>query len=1111
MKIKSISRARRFSGVAESPDEFAKKTPPELFHLALQDFADLVRTKFALGGLGEPEDQLRAPIETLFEAFGRIIHREIVLTGEPHLKERLGKPDFAAHDNKQTIGYVEAKAPGKGAETSSYKGHDLEQWQRFRSVPNILYTDGNDWALYRSGEREGSIVRFERDVRRDGGAAVSSENAGLLFQIFTGFCSWTPIVPKKPKNLAEFLAPYCRLIRSEVEEALDNSRSPLQILKKEIKALLFPEATDRQFADAYAQTVIFALLLARLEGADILDLSDAYRGLESRHLLLSRSLQFLTDPQARQEISGSLGLTQRVIQEVLPETLKGDSGGEDPWLFFYEFFLAKYDPKLRREWGVYYTPVEVVRAQVALIDEILTRDLGRTMGFVEPGIVTLDPALGTGTYLLAIMDHTLKRVEREEGAGAVRGGARSLANNLHGFEWMVGPYAVAQLRYSRALLAKGASLPPSGIGIYLTNTLESPHTHPPAPPMFHKPIAEEHKRALKLKDAEHVLVCLGNPPYGRHEAAQEANHSVTGGWVRYGDKSHPGILDDFIEPARKAGFGIHLKNLYNQYVYFIRWALWKVFEHETAVGPGVVSFITASSYLEGDAFAGLREHMRRVCDRIDIIDLGGEGRGARKDENVFAIQTPVAIFIAWRKERKSEERPAVVRYARLSGTREEKLKILSTIGKSDDLKWNKVSSDWQATFRPSESSRFFAWPVISDVFPWQQSGVEVKRSWPIGPEIEVLKRRWDALVHGQDKAALFKETRDRKVFKAYPPLQGAGPDLVPIAQVREAHMLDPVRYAFRSFDRQYVIPDNRVGDYFRPSLWNIHSDRQIYFASSLALPICAGPALAVASAIPDRHYFCNRGGKDIIPLYRDIHADKPNIAPGLLEKLSAEFRKHMGPEELAGYIYAVLAQPEYTTRFSRELESREIRVPMTKNPVLFFQMAEFGKALIWLHTYGERMTGESRPKGKIPIGEAKCLKAVSDDEEHYPNEFDYDEDEEVLRVGDGIFKPVKREVFHFEVSGFHVVRSWLGYRMRNRSGRKSSPLDEISPRSWTREFTRELLELLWALERTTQGYLKQKKLLEEILAGPLFLAEEYAAVPGASRKAPRVPDRDTWI
>lgn len=1112
MKNKSISKSRRFSGVTENPNEFADKTPPEQFHAALQDFADSVKTKFALGGSGEPEDQLRAPIETLFEAFGQIIHRETVLTGEPHLKEQLGKPDFAAHDRKLTIGYVEAKAPGKGADTASYKGHDLEQWQRFKSVPNILYTDGNDWALYKSGERDGLIVRFEADVRDAGAAAVSAESASLLFQVFTGFCSWTPLVPRKPKDLAEFLAPYCRLIRGEVEDALGNSRSPLQTLKKEIKALLFPEATDRQFADAYAQTVIFALLLAKLEGADILDLSDAYRVLESHHLLLSRSLQFLTDPQARQEISSSLGLTQRVIQEVLPETLKGDSGDENPWLFFYEFFLAKYDPKLRKEWGVYYTPVEVVRAQVALIDEILTRNFGRAMGFVEPGVITLDPALGTGTYLLAIMDHTLKRVEREEGVGAVRGGARSLANNLHGFEWMVGPYAVAQLRFSRALLARGASLPPSGIGIYLTNTLESPHTHPPAPPLFHKPIAEEHRRALKLKDAEHVLVCLGNPPYGRHEAAQEDNHAVTGGWVRYGDKSHPGILEDFIEPARKAGYGIHLKNLYNQYVYFIRWAIWKVFEHESAAGPGVVSFITASSYLEGDAFAGLREHMRRVCDRIDIIDLGGEGRGARKDENVFAIKTPVAIFVAWRKEKKSEQRPAIVRYACLSGTREEKLKILSAIDKSDDLKWEIISSDWQAPFRPVKSSRFLAWPIISDIFPWQQSGVEIKRSWPIGPEIEVLKRRWDALVRGQDKAALFKETRDRKVIKAYPPLQGAGPDLVPIEEAREADILDPVRYAFRSFDRQYVIPDNRVGDYFRPSLWTIHSNAQMYITFLNTTAMSNGPALVVCSDIPDRHHFRGSfGGKSTIPLYRDSALKDANIEPGLLKQLTAVFRKPVGPEELAGYIYAALAHPGYTARFSRELGSCEIRVPITKNPDLFFRTAEFGMALIWLHTYGERQTGKGRPIGKIPVGEAKCLKAVSDDEENYPNEFNYDEETEILRFGDGVFKPVKREVFHFEISGFRVVRSWLGYRMKDRSGRKSSPLDDIRPRSWTREFTRELLELLWVLEKTTEGYPKQKKLLEEILEGPLFLAEEFPAVPAASRKAPPVHDKDTWI
>ena len=131
------------------------------------------------------------------------------------------------------------------------------------------------------------------------------------------------------------------------------------------------------------------------------------------------------------------------------------------------------------------------------------------------------------------------------------------------------------------------------------------------------------------------------------------------GRVRYSEEGQKAILEDFLEPARKAGFGIHLKNLYNQYVYFIRWALWKVFEHESAVGPGVVSFITASSYLDGDAFSGMREHMRRVCDHIDIIDLGGEGRGTRKNENVFAIQTPVAVLVAWRKAKKGATKPAL--------------------------------------------------------------------------------------------------------------------------------------------------------------------------------------------------------------------------------------------------------------------------------------------------------------------------------------------------------------------------------------------------------------------------------------------------------------------
>jgi predicted helicase len=128
--------------------------------------------------------------------------------------------------------------------------------------------------------------------------------------------------------------------------------------------------------------------------------------------------------------------------------------------------------------------------------------------------------MGTGTYLLTVFDHALERVQEEEGEGAVKGGARNLVSNLYGFEWMVGPYAVAQLRFARALVSRKVNVPLAGLGMYLTNTLESPHTKPPAPAYFLDPIAREHEMALDIKERRPVLICIGNPPYGRHDAAE---------------------------------------------------------------------------------------------------------------------------------------------------------------------------------------------------------------------------------------------------------------------------------------------------------------------------------------------------------------------------------------------------------------------------------------------------------------------------------------------------------------------------------------------------------------------------------------------------------------
>lgn len=165
--------------------------------------------------------------------------------------------------------------------------------------------------------------------------------------------------------------------------------------------------------------------------------------------------------------------------------------------------------------------MEVVHAQVRLIDDLLTNRLAKPLGFASADVITLDPATGTGTYLLGVIDHALDRVEAEQGKGAVPGQATALAKNLYGFELMVGPFAVTELRVSRALHDNGATLPADGTHVYLTDTLESPNTPPPVLAFYLRPIAEQHAKALKVKANVPVIVCLGNPPYDRTEAVVE--------------------------------------------------------------------------------------------------------------------------------------------------------------------------------------------------------------------------------------------------------------------------------------------------------------------------------------------------------------------------------------------------------------------------------------------------------------------------------------------------------------------------------------------------------------------------------------------------------------
>jgi predicted helicase len=204
----------------------------------------------------------------------------------------------------------------------------------------------------------------------------------------------------------------------------------------------------------------------------------------------------------------------------------------------------------------------------------------------------------------------------------------------------------------------------------------------------------------------------------------------------------------------------------------------------------------------------------------------------------------------------------------------------------------------------------------------------------------------------------------------------------------------------------------------------------------------------------------------------------------------------VGAEDIAAYLYSVLAHPGYTARFQDELENREVRVPITLDKALFAEAVAIGRRLIYLHSYGERFA-----KGQTwPHGRARCTKAIST--EGLPEKFTYDEATQTLHVGDGLFKPVALAVWEFEVSGLKALQSWLGYRMKNRKGKKSSPLDDITPTSWPPEFTSELLRLLHLLEETVETYPQQATLLGEIIKGALLTADQLGAPPDEYRKPP---------
>ena len=879
-------------------------------------------------------------------------------------------------------------------------------------------------------------------------------------------------------NLAAKLAQYAVQVKSALQDLQQEEvfRYTVERLGQEVGSV-----SPQDFPDVGAQLIAYGVLLTEAERK--------LARVSTTEPLLPSQLKFLSD----------ICQTPRIkdICADIKELLK-----TSPWkvsiesiVYFYENFLHFYDRESRTTKGVFYTPIEIAHYIVNTTDELLRTEFGLSLGIADPiswhdlslrGVVSIppnvnpnsafvqivDPAMGTGVFLLVAIKKIrdvmrqhwgrVSPVERKRkwqeyvrGTGDFDG--RGLLQRMYGFDVMRTSVAIAQVNLEVLLKQDemSCSFTPSDKFRFLgANTLA---LNP----------SSEKSNARTYEDVSFTVI-IGNPPYRREGSNSKPS------WVK------TELLPAYTNKASVAGYGIHLKNCYNLYVYFWRWAEWKVHTHSG--GQGVIAFVSASSFLRGPGFYGLRQHWRQHCAKIWITDFEGGQRGFRVTDNVFNIQTPVCVGHLLL-------RPEIAfsgRYFLVEGSKSEKLNFCLENRNVSSLSSLPIAPDGD-TFVVAEQSEYQHFWTLQKLFPWQHSGVQFQRTWPIGVTKEVLLRRIEAFVSCHDvdrKRVLFKENRDRKIHLSYRNILNSKKQEIPLQEeTLEGMESRIVRYGYRAFDMRYCIADARVCGYARPKLWQSHSPRQIYFAGVFSKPNVCGPALVPCTEVPDLD-FLRSGGKDIIPMFIDNQARKVNLCATTHDALQRLYQMSFPPEYVYYYAFAILGNPSYVKKYESQMRFLPVSIPITNSAKLFLSGVKLGASLLRIQTFGQRLR-----KGTEPFllqGKAHVVQHLPQTATDYPTAFHYDSSRQVIVALCGatpvdFIGDVSDVVWSFSVSGLQVISSWLKYRKKKSSGRKSSPLDQVTSTSWTQQMTTELLHVIWVLEMSHTKYVELDRWLEAIL------------------------------
>lgn len=843
------------------------------------------------------ENYTEYTFRTPFQNFIQELDEKFDLFQEPKRKCDLGAPDFKAFRNGAKVGYIETKNLGNNLD-EELESKQLEKY--INNIDNIILSNYNRFILIRNGEKVFDFNLLNVSDLRDSEFSISKNKAEKFLEMLESFYGYEIKTIKSPEELAKELSRRARLLKdlskkqleNDLEESKDEEKSPVYdfyLGMREMKDL-----GTEDCADAYAQTIAYGLFLAKINNKKEKIIRKTASTYVPNHIgIIKKIFRNISGDVLPSNIGWIVEEIIDILNASEMDTIESKINSrqqkdKDPYIYFYEDFLTRFDPEKKKHLGVFYTPRPVVNFIVNSIHGILKKHFNKPRGLADNEVKALDPAIGTGTFFWIAFLVVMNELKKSGMSGMIEDKIKNhILENFYGLEILITPYIISHLKLMGLLNSWYYEFDEDDeLQIYLTNTLEPVETHGLMP--FLREITKETKAANRIITEEPVLAIMGNPPY----SVSSSNKSD---WIE--EK-----MVDYKKDLNER----NIQPLSDDYIKFLRFAQWKIEQN----GEGVIGFITNNSYLNGRIHRRMREEILNTFDKIYILNLHGSSRKKEKtpsdiskDENVFDIRQGVAISLFVKSNGIEEEG---VFYSDLYGERGCKFTWLdkhSNKKSFNSLEWKKLDPE----------PPYYLFVETEEVSP------EMKKIYNNSFKLSSIFEDYSiGIVSGNDTNRVSFDEESNNYTYDYRPFDKRYINLYS-ESIQRPRL--PFMKNFEEENIALVSSKQSKGKFRHVFITNNFSSKQF---------------------ISDSSY--------IFPLYKYNGTKKPNLAEEFTDFIDEKYPdKDIGLKDILGYIYGLLHSESYSEKFNKFLKIDFPRIPFVNEYRKFEEISNLGKKLIDFH------------------------------------------------------------------------------------------------------------------------------------------------------------------